>query len=238
MRDYKREAKVRATWIAQTLTKSGLDGVVFGSSGGKDSALVGILCKIACTNTLGVIMPCGGHASDVSDALLLGKKFDIEHIVVDVTATRDSLVQAIGSGDMNIAPRLRMATLYTIAATRNSLVAGTSNRSEIYLGYTTKWGDAACDFNPIADLTATEVMEFLKALGAPEIFYTKSPSAGFYEGQTDEDELGFSYNELDNFLLHGVIGDNINLIQSRHEATKHKRNGVLIYEPAPNKHHQ
>jgi len=233
MRDYKKEAASRAAWLAHMLAASGLDGFVFGSSGGKDSALVGILCKMASPKTLGIINPCGGQDADVADAQLLGRTFDIQHIVVDITDTKSNIVYAIGHDDVNIAPRLRMTTWYAIAAARRALVVGTSNRSEIYLGYSTKWGDAAHDINPIADLTATEVNEFLQALGAPDVFYKKPPSAGLYEGQTDEDELGFTYAELDNFLINGIEGANIQKIKRWHEATHHKREAIPIYALGP-----
>lgn len=100
-----------------------------------------------------------------------------------------------------------MATLYAIAASENRLVAGTGNRSEAYVGYFTKWGDGAHDFNPIDDLTVTEIYEFLRWLKAPECVIEKAPSAGLFDGQTDEGEMGFTYKELDTYLGGGKIDD-------------------------------
>lgn len=231
IRDYAKEAECRVKWIKGLLAGAGAGGIVFGSSGGKDAALTGILSKMACVQTLGVIMPCESKrnfAEDKNDALLLAQRFDIEHIVVDLTSTKKELLSAIdmplgAASNMNIAPRLRMSALYAIAAERGALVAGTGNRSEGYMGYFTKWGDGAYDFNPIADLTVTEIFEFLKHLGVPEVFYTKAPSAGLFEGQTDEAEMGVSYKEIDEFLLEGKIGPNFEKIERMHRISEHKR---------------
>jgi NAD+ synthase len=193
---------------------------------------------MACENTLGVILPCDSNwylSPDREHVLLAASHFGIKHIEIDLTKTKSSMTEAISDdltrqAEMNIAPRLRMTALYAIAANCGSLVVGTSNRSEIYLGYFTKWGDGAADLNPIADLTATEVLEFLEFLKTPEIFYTKAPSAGLYEGQTDEAELGFSYDELDRYLLYGEIGANFAKIQNFHANSEHKRQNILKFE--------
>ncbi|MDR2167732.1 MAG: NAD(+) synthase [Clostridiales bacterium] len=230
-RDYGREAAARAGWLAEILAQSGAKGFVFGASGGKDSVLVGALCKMACENTVGLILPIGAQSTDVEHAKIACGHFDIESVVVDLTATKSSMLDAFGgdlshSARVNVAPRLRMTALYAAAAERGALVVGTSNRSEIYLGYFTKWGDGGSDLNPIADLTATEVLEFLEFLGAPEIFYTKPPSAGLYEGQTDEAEFGFTYKELDEFLLQNKEGENFERIQKLHKSSHHKRRNI------------
>jgi len=237
LRDYKRETENRVTWIREVLAEAGATGVVFGSSGGKDSVLVGILCKMACNNTLGIILPCESKRNfeeDTKDALLFAKHFSIEHITADLTAAKKALVAALPlelnkQASTNINPRLRMAALYAVAATRNALVAGTGNRSETHMGYFTKWGDGGCDFNPIADLTVTEIYEFLQHLGAPQIFWTKAPSAGLFEGQTDEEEMGVSYAEIDKYLLVGEIGPNIDKIEQAHKISNHKRVPVKKY---------
>ena len=237
MRDYGKETEKRVAWIKDVLADAGVRGVVFGSSGGKDSVLAGILCKMACDNTLGVIMPCGAnrnYAEDKTDALLLAEEFDIEHIVIDLTAAKDALVAAVSPvvdklDSVNIAPRLRMTTLYAIANGRGALVAGTSNRSERHMGYFTKWGDGASDFNPIADLTVTEIFEFLRYLGVPEVFYTKAPSGGLFDGQTDEAEMGVTYDEIDRYLLSGEIGANYDKIERAHRISGHKRRDIRCY---------
>ncbi|MCL1823729.1 MAG: NAD(+) synthase [Oscillospiraceae bacterium] len=239
MRNYQQEFDSSVHFIRETVSTAGASGIVFGNSGGKDSALVGILCKAACDNTLGVIMPCGSSVnfgSDKNDAEALAKQFGIESRVVDLTAVRDILADALAvelspAALNNIAPRLRMTALYAIAANENRLVAGTDNRSEIYIGYYTKWGDGAHDFNPIADLTVTEVYEFLRFLnrraagGIPVNIIEKAPSAGLFEGQTDEAEIGLSYQNIDEYLLYGKAGEKDKaLIETLHAKTAHKRN--------------
>ena len=211
MRDYQAEFDKRVEYIRAKLREAHADGIIFGNSGGKDSALVGILCKAACDNTVGVIMPCASrvnYGQDRDDGNALAAQFGIETRTVDLTPVREAELKALEGvtelTDMavtNIAPRLRMTTLYTIGASENRLVAGTGNRSEIYMGYFTKWGDGASDFNPIADLTATEIFEFLRFLNAPASIVEKAPSAGLYEGQTDEQEMGVTSRAIDGFLM-------------------------------------
>jgi NAD+ synthase len=223
-------------WIKSVLAEAGAAGIVFGSSGGKDSVLAGALCKMACDNTLGVILPCESARNfheDTRDALLFAEHFDIEHITADLTAAKQAMAAALplelnARADTNINPRLRMAALYAVAAARGALVAGTSNRSEIHMGYFTKWGDGGCDFNPIADLTVTEIYEFLQYMGVPEVFWTKAPSAGLFPGQTDEAEMGVSYAEIDKYLLTGETGPNFNKIRRAHKISQHKRAPIAI----------
>ncbi|MBR6692882.1 MAG: NAD(+) synthase [Clostridia bacterium] len=238
MRDYKEEVIRRVEFIKNILSNANAKGVVFGNSGGKDSALVGILCKMACENTVGVIMPCGvsaNYQSDKEDALKVAKQFDIETREIDLMEVKQSEIKALetvcqltDSAKLNIAPRLRMTTLYAIGAAENRLVAGTSNRSEFYVGYFTKWGDGACDFNPIADLTATEVLAFLKYLGAPSSITDKAPSAGLKEDQTDEKEMGVSYATLDRYITTGECIDEREkaVIDRLHKVSHHKRHPI------------
>lgn len=236
-RNYAQETESRVAWIKSVMAEAGAKGLVFGASGGKDAALTGILCKMACDNTLGIIMPCEStrnYGEDRADALLLAQTFGIEHIEISLTSTKKELLAAIGqplgrTSSINIAPRLRMATLYAVGAERGALVVGTGNRSEAHMGYFTKWGDGVYDLNPIADLTVTEIFEFLKHLGVPPVFYTKAPSAGLFEGQTDEEEMGVTYTEIDNFLLNGEIGPNFDKIRRFHEISEHKRRPVRKY---------
>ena len=131
----------------------------------------------------------------------------------------------------NMAPRIRMLTLYAIAASENRIVAGTGNRSEAYVGYFTKWGDGAHDFNPIADLTVTEIYEFLRFLNAPEFIIKKAPSAALFDGQTDESEMGVTYAELDAYLTENTIDqDKAAIIERLHTASEHKRRGISKFE--------
>lgn len=241
MRDYKSEFENRVEFIRKVLQSSGAAGIVYGNSGGKDSALVGILCKAACINTLGIIMPCTSRRNydmDTKDALEVADAYCIETRTVDLTPAKQAFIQQVSaaasitpSADANIAPRLRMATLYAIAASENRIVAGTGNRSEAYVGYFTKWGDGAHDFNPIADLTVTEIYEFLRFLGAPACVIDKAPSAGLFDGQTDELEMGFEYSSLDSYLLSGSADkESLAIIERMHKASQHKRDPIKCYD--------
>ena len=241
MRDYKKEFEGRVAFVKQLLKESGAKGIVFGNSGGKDSALVGIICKAACDNTLGIIMPCSSKRNyelDARDGETLAKQFNIETRVVDLSPVKEAMLAQLASAaevnktaDVNIAPRLRMTTLYAIAASEGRLVAGTGNRSEAYVGYFTKWGDGAHDFNPIGDLTVTEIFEFLRYLDAPACIIDKAPSAGLFDGQTDEDEMGFKYADLDELLLTGSTNEKAAaIIERMHRGSEHKRRPIRTYD--------
>ena len=241
MRDYKAEFEKRVEFIRDLVEKSGCDGIVYGNSGGKDSALVGILCKFACENTLGIIMPCASKRNfemDRTDGLEVTEHFGIKTREIDLTPVREAEINQLKAitalNDMavtNIAPRLRMTTLYAVAASENRLVAGTGNRSEAYMGYFTKWGDGAHDFNPISDLTVTEIYEFLKWLAAPRCVIDKAPSAGLFEGQTDEMEMGVTYAAIDDYLMTGQASErDKKIIERYHRKSEHKRTGIANYK--------
>lgn len=240
MRNYAEETEKRIQFIKNALQEAHADGILFGNSGGKDSALVGILCKMACENTEGIIMPCSSKRNftiDKDDGMEVAEQFNIKTRLVDLTAQKELAMQnlsavatlnepAIG----NLAPRLRMITLYAVAASENRLVAGTGNASEYHMGYFTKWGDGAFDLNPIADLTATEVFEFLRYLKAPEAVITKAPSAGLFEGQTDEDDMGVTYAAIDRYITTGEANEHDKAIIDRYHARSgHKRRAALRY---------
>ena len=240
MRNYEEEIKQRVTFIKGILESTGAEGIVYGNSGGKDSALTGILCKMACENTLGLIMPCGSKRNyeiDKNDAEKIAEEYSIPIRYIDLSEIKSTLLKAVEENTKvndiavnNIAPRLRMTALYAIAASENRLVAGTGNRSEAYMGYFTKWGDGAHDFNPIADLTVTEIYEFLSHLKAPEFIIKKAPSAGLFDGQTDEDEMGITYKNIDRFLLNGMADfNNRGIIEKFHKASEHKRKMPLVF---------
>ena len=240
MRDYKAEFEKRVEFIRAQLAGSCCTGIVFGNSGGKDSALAGILCKAACEDTVGIIMPCSSrrnYGMDKDDGLALAGQYGIETRTVDLTPVREAELAALEGAvkltDMaaaNIAPRLRMVTLYAIAHAENRLVAGTGNASEAYVGYFTKWGDGAHDFNPIADLTVTEIYEFLEYLGAPRAIIEKAPSAGLFEGQTDEKEMGVSYADIDAYMAEKGVGERERgIIERMHRASEHKRRPIARY---------
>ena len=237
-RDIEQDISKRIDFIRKVLADANAGGIVFGNSGGKDSALAGILCKMACQNTLAVMMPCQAErnfAQDMQDAKELANKFKIQTKIVDLTQTKEALLGALNSdicdvASINIAPRLRMTALYAIAANENRLVAGTGNRSETYMGYFTKWGDGACDFNPIADLTVGEIYDFLHFLNAPKTIIDKAPSAGLFDGQTDENEMGVSYKSIDNFLFGREVSDKERqIIEQYHRRSNHKRKLPLVF---------
>ncbi len=241
MRDYKKEFESRVEFIRSLLAESGASGIVFGNSGGKDSALVGILCKAASDNTVGIILPCTSarnYSQDTVDAIEVANKYGIETRTVDLTPVKEAELKALEgitepnkTALTNMAPRIRMLTLYTVAASENRLVAGTGNRSEYHVGYFTKWGDGAHDFNPIRDLTATEVFEFLRYLEAPASVIEKAPSAALFDGQTDETEMGVTYAELDSYLDGGEIPeDKKQKVDRLHRISEHKRRGISVYE--------
>ena len=240
MSDYKIETEKRVDFIRNIIKSAGTSGIVFGNSGGKDSALVGILCKMACDNTLGLIMPCGSkqnYEADKTDAEIIAAQYGIDTRVIDLSDTRSDLLETIeteiplnDNAYSNIAPRLRMTTLYAVAAAENRLVAGTGNRSEGYMGYFTKFGDGAYDFNPIADLTVTEIYEFLTYLGAPSCVMKKAPSAGLFDGQTDEGEMGITYRAIDEFLLHKTASEHdMEIINRFHNGSNHKRSMPVMF---------
>jgi NAD+ synthase len=174
----------------------------------------------------------------MDDGNSLAAQFGIETRVVDLTGQKELAVETVSKVSQltdaavsNIAPRLRMLTLYTIAASEGRLVAGTGNRSEYYMGYFTKWGDGAYDFDPILDLTATEVFEFLEYLKAPEHIIKKAPSAGLYEGQTDESDMGVTYKAIDTYILTGEATEHDRAIINRYHArSEHKRTGAAVYQ--------
>ena len=241
MRDYAKETEKRIAFIRQSLEEAHADGILFGNSGGKDSALVGILCKMACENTEGIILPCSSKRNftiDKDDGMEVADQFGIKTRLIDLTAQKELLMQTVSevatlndAAIANIAPRLRMITLYTVAASENRLVAGTGNASEYYMGYFTKWGDGAYDLNPIADLTATEVFEFLRYLKAPEAVITKAPSAGIFEGQTDEEDMGVTYAAIDRYIQTGEAEEKDKAIIDRyHSRSEHKRRGFNRYQ--------
>lgn len=222
-----RRAADIADWIQQQVTGASARGVVVGLSGGLDSAVVARLCQIALpSRVLAAVLPSHSDARDEHDANLIARHFGLPIVRIDLAPTYDLLVndlktmflqipddQAKAGGTSpdlkarvpmaNIKPRLRMSVLYFIANSMNYLVAGTGNRSELIIGYFTKYGDGAVDLLPLGRLLKSEVRELAADLDIPQSIIDKPPSAGLWTGQTDEDELGFSYADLERYLADG-----------------------------------
>ncbi|MDR1821567.1 MAG: NAD(+) synthase [Oscillospiraceae bacterium] len=239
IRNWQEELTQRVAFIKRTVQAAGASGIVYGNSGGKDSALVGILCKKAVPDTVGIIMPIStrNFSMDKADGTAVAEKFGIAVREISLAGVKDKFLADAAAvttvspmASANTSARLRMITLYAVAASENRLVAGTGNRSEAYMGYFTKWGDGAHDFNPIADLTVTEIYEFLRYLEAPACVIEKAPSAALFDGQTDESEMGITYAELDEYLLHGnATPENKALIEKFHTDSEHKRNLPIAF---------
>jgi NAD+ synthase len=216
-------------WLRQRLNHAGARGFVFGLSGGVDSAVVARLCQAAApANVVGVLMPSQSDPRDEADAMLVAEHFriptirvDLAPAYVDFTVTLREATQALppeqfpdaahATEDIkaklplaNVKPRLRMTTLYFVANTLNYLVAGTGNRSELSIGYFTKYGDGGVDLLPIGELLKSEVRDAARDLGVPDSVIDKPPSAGLWIGQTDEAEMGFTYAELEHYLDKGA----------------------------------
>jgi len=222
-------------WIKDKVLAAGCKGVVVGISGGLDSSVLAVLCHRAFPeNTLGVIMPCYSCQEDSEHARTLANKFSIPTVEVVLDDIFDALFQKLPDykgdpatshvAEANLKVRLRMLTLYYIANQRRYMVAGSSNRSELAVGYFTKYGDGGVDIIPLGNLVKGQVKELAGFLGIPSVIIDKPPSAGLWEGQTDEGELGFSYDELDRYLLTGEASDEVKRkIEPRIAASEHKR---------------
>ena len=236
-------------WIKDWFKKESgnAEGIVIGISGGKDSTIVAKLCveAIGKEKVFGVLMP-NGEQKDIEDSKRVCEILGIEYIIIDISASYKNLIDKIEwfnkegtdwrtsiklSNDaiINIAPRIRMTTLYAIAQTKNYRVAGTGNATEKALGYFTKWGDGAHDFNPIGSLTCTEVIELGLELGLPEELVKKTPSDGL-TGKSDEESFGFSYSEIDK-VINGDIeeGPVFEYVDSMFNKNEHKLNPIPTY---------
>ena len=227
------------SWLQEKVEEAGAQGAVVGLSGGVDSAVVAGLCARAFgERTLGLILPCHSQPQDVEDALAVARTFRIPYKVIPLEEVYDLLVWhldpeiQIRPGDLalaNIKPRLRMIALYYYANRRNYLVVGTGNRSELAVGYFTKYGDGGVDLLPLGNLVKRQVYELAAYLGVPERILRKPPSAGLWAGQTDEGEMGLTYAELDEYLLTGKARPEVQEAVARMaRASEHKRRLPLI----------
>ncbi|MGL4452158.1 MAG: NAD(+) synthase [Sarcina sp.] len=244
-------AKKISNFIKETVENTKSNGVVFGMSGGIDCSLVTALCHKAGVKILLVMMPYGDsmkRTKDKDDAMELIEKFNVDYTTVDITATVDALEKTLkeavptnkgenivfeGLALSNIRPRVRMTTVYAIGQSMGYLVGGTGNLSERTVGYSTKWGDGGHDFNPIGNLTKTEVRIMARYLGVPSCIIDKAPSAGLWAGQTDEDEMGVKYSEIDDYIITG--GENISkeafeMIKGKEMRNRHKAEMPPIWD--------
>jgi NAD+ synthase len=228
-------AEKLVSWIKDETLAAGCKGIVLGMSGGLDSSVLAGLCQRAFPrNTLGVIMPCHSCQEDKAHAEEVAGKFAVPTTEVVLDNTFDALLQTLPDykadpalsqlAQANLKARLRMLTLYNIANQLKYMVVGSSNRSEISIGYFTKYGDGGVDIMPLGNLVKGQVRELARFLEVPQAIIDKPPTAGLWEGQTDEDEMGFSYEALDRYLLSGEASDELrSKIETMIAASKHKR---------------
>lgn len=200
-------------WIKDWFEENGKDcNAVIGISGGKDSTIVAALCVEALgkDRVIGVLMP-NGVQKDITDSIRVCDLLGIKNYLVNIGPTVDALKKQIGfdlsaQSETNLPARIRMSTLYAVSQSNNGRVANTCNRSENYVGYETKYGDGAGDFSPLGNLTVREVLEIGDYLGLPHELVHKTPIDGLNTNPdgsyvTDEQSLGFTYDEIDDFLL-------------------------------------
>ena len=248
LKDYARPAIER--FIRDKFEETGGRGVVVGLSGGIDSAVVSKLCANAIGegNVTNLFLPCGtSRNEDMNDVEMFCKEFGMELKVVDISPAVEAFRFMLPSSDRkellgNVMASIRMVVLLHNANLLGKVVMGTSNKSELLTGYFTKFGDGGTDFCPIGDLYKTEVRELAHQIGIPKNMIEKAPTAGLWEGQTDEDELGMSYDEMDQILFGierflsaeeislrtGIDMIPIKRIWELHKSSVHKRKMPLI----------
>ncbi len=241
MFDVKKVTKDCIGWIQKFFEENGpTSPAVVGISGGKDSSVVAALCKEALgkDRVIGVLMPCG-EQSDIDAAYALVHHLDIPYYVVNIKDAVEGVLSAMPEGmeisaqtKMNLPARIRMTTLYAVSQSKNGRVANTCNLSEDWVGYSTRYGDAAGDFSPMSHLTVSEVKEIGRYLGLPDFLVDKTPIDGL-SGKTDEDNLGFTYAVLDRYIRTGEIDDPKvkEMIDTRHKNNLFKLELMPSFKP-------
>jgi NAD+ synthase len=258
--DYAALADEIAGWLRSHMKAAGAVRLVLGLSGGIDSAVVCALCTMAAgpARVVPAIMPIRSREADVRDAELVARTYEVIPRLIDLVPAYDALLAALpedgasGLEDANVSPsererqhalalanikpRLRMATLYALANRYNGVVVGTGNKTELSIGYFTKYGDGGVDLLPIGDLDKTAVRALAHELGVPEPIIAKAPSAGLWEGQTDEAEIGLSYEQLDATLSAIAAGASTTADTAAFErvaslvaASEHKRSPIPVF---------
>ncbi|GAH44200.1 unnamed protein product [marine sediment metagenome] len=237
--NYKKLAAEIEIWIKNYINSANAKGVVLGLSGGIDSAVTAALCANALgkENVLGLGLPIESIPQDLEDAKLVANNLGISFAISDLTSVYRELVKVLPSDIQanqmalaNIKPRLRMTTVYYVGQSLGYLVGGTGNRAEIAIGYFTKYGDGAADFEPLASLYKCEVREIARILKIPERIVDKAPNAGLWPDQTDEGEIGMTYPLLDEILyridyfleLDDIAAENVEKVISMMKSAEHK----------------
>lgn len=230
-------------WLKEQLVKTGAKGFVVGVSGGIDSAVVANLIKLAAPeHSLGVLLPIYTKAEHLTDGVEVIEKCGIDSLTIDLTETHKIMYDHIKEqfksknefnedqdqiAGANLRARLRMSALYTVATNYNYLVVGTDNAAEWYTGYFTKYGDGGVDIHPLVDFTKSEVREMAKYLQVPEQVISKAPSADLWEDQTDENEMGTTYDRIDAYLRGEEIPEkDKEIIERLHQRSEHKRQAL------------
>jgi NAD+ synthase len=233
--DNEQLTKKLVLWIKDKVTAAGCKGVVLGMSGGVDSAVVSVLCQRAFPrNMLGLNIPCYSNPEDQEHAQLVADKFSIPLRVIVLDSLYDNLLKTLPQdkaesasdhlAKSNLKVRLRMLTIYYYANRLQYMVVGASNRSELAIGYFTKYGDGGVDIMPIGNLVKKQVVELARYLDIPEEIIDKPPSAGLWPGQTDEGEMGLTYKDLDTYLLIGRADAKVkSKIEKMMAGASHKR---------------
>ena len=259
--DYASLADEIAGWLRFQMDQVGASRLVLGLSGGIDSAVVCALSTMAAgpSRVIAAIMPIHSRPEDMRDAELVASAFEVIPRVIDLVPAHDALIAAMPGDDAagledanvdstrqttrrqlalaNVKPRLRMTSLYFLANRYNGLVVGTGNKTELAIGYFTKYGDGGVDVLPLGDLDKTAVRSLARALGVPEPVISKAPSAGLWEGQTDEAEIGVTYDDLDRVLASLTGGefeepldpDTMERISALISASEHKRRAIPVF---------
>lgn len=256
--DYRQLATQVTAWLRAQLDASSARGFVLGLSGGVDSAVVCALCVRATSpaQVLGAFMPSHSNPEDAASAKEVAETFGVKLVSVNLTPVTDAFEAAMPADELladvsdqapiddrvrmlaaaNVKPRMRMTTLYYLANLTNSMVVGTGNKSEASIGYFTKYGDGGVDLLPIVDLYKFEVRALARHLGVPTSVIERTPSAGLWPGQTDEDEIGLTYDQLDAALIaiasgheSGVAPEVIERVKRMHAQSSHKRGTIPAF---------